>query len=649
MFILTTTKKMITLTCDKCGKEYEISEQQSKNRIKRNIPNYCKPCMREYSNQKKRDYYNNLSDEEKKAYNEKRNWYSRATDEQKEAHRQKMRDIQASKTPEQLEEERRKNSEGLKRHWKTVSEEDKSKRITNMHIGNREYWDNMTSEERSKQASDRYWNLPDEERKRLHDIYSARAIKHNAETPMEVKLERVKAMQKWHANLTPEQKKEFYQRTHAWWYKLDDNEKRNIADEKRAWYDNLSIEEKEDHVRQSTIQQHEQNKLHKRFDELVNGYHLNDIFRFVPEDPHTNHETRYLHVWDYGIYDKDNNLVMVVDIDGSLYHAISRDYDGSFSKEERDVVRSLSLTQRVKIYIIPEDNFDQSFDQMVKFLRMTYDEYVNYLFSIYRNVLFPEPRYSSKLLKNSYISLIKLSINNKYYQDISRNCRIGDMLIFNFHHSIYYGNYKGYMSPLELWMNDNALKKEIDSNRLYYTDLNPNRITQGFIISENAPRISVFSAAHAKILIEKYLSKYDVVFNPFNGFSGILLGTVSLNKKYIGQDISPIVVNESNELIKFISQFGIDAAVSQCDVLQSSGTYECLFTCLPDENEEYFEVITECKSCDEWIDICLQRFKCHKYLFIANNTERYKDNVVDIITINYGNRTIEKYVICIDS
>ena len=649
MFILTTAKKMITLTCDKCGKEYEISEQQNKIRIKRNIPNYCRDCMREYSNQKKRDYYNNMSEEEKKVYNEKRNWYSRATDEQKEAYRQKMRNIQVSKTPEQLEEERRKNSEGLKRHWKTVSDEDKAKRIENMHIGNRERWDNMTPEERSKKASDRYWNLPDEERKRLHDIFSATTTKRNAETPMEVKLERVKAMQKWHANLTPEQKRELYQRTHAWWYKLDDNEKRKIADEKRAWYDNLSIEEKIAHRRNTTMPLHSTNSLHQKFEEMFKHSHLVTKFTLKPEDIQVNGDN--IHAWDYGIYDTDDKLVMVVDIDGEMYHGVRFDYDGNWSREYLDESRSLSVPDGIKIFIIPEGTFTKSFELMLQTLIQNYDDYVDEMFKMYRTMGFPDIEYSDNELRASYNQLISLDCNDKMYYDISINTRAGDKIIQNYHKSIYRAHRKGKISPYEAWQNDDMLRQCIKNRIVYQTYLNPKKILQGFNISRIAPKVSVFSAGRARLLINKYLSDYDTIFDPFSGFSGRLLGAVSLEKRYIGQDISDIHVAESNQIIDFLNsnRYNVIAEVHQADSSVTTGTYQCLFTCPPySDKEVWLDVPVDLRTCDDWIDICLKNYNCKRYLFVVDKTEKYKDNIAyELRNRSHVTDNIE-YVICID-
>jgi hypothetical protein len=69
------------------------------------------------------------------------------------------------------------------------------------------------------------------------------------------------------------------------------------------------------------------------------------------------------------------------------------------------------------------------------------------------------------------------------------------------------------------------------------------------------------------------------------------------------------------------------------NIIDSDGEYECLFTCSPYRNkEEWCDIKTINKSCDGWIDECLSRFKCKKYLFVVDHTEKYKENIVDKIS-----------------
>lgn len=205
-----------------------------------------------------------------------------------------------------------------------------------------------------------------------------------------------------------------------------------------------------------------------------------------------------------------------------------------------------------------------------------------------------------------------------------------DDIIRVYHKSIWSANRGGCKSPLEAW-NDKSLVLKTALNRLRYIGhCTPIDIRNGFNIAKIAPKVSVFTIGRAEYLISKYLSSYDTVFDPFSGFSGRMLGSIGLKKTYIGQDLNEDHVRESNEIIQ---DFKIEkATVTQADILQSpGGEYPCLFTCPPYGGKEHWGSNVEEieKSCDDWIDICLSKFKCKTYLFVVDVTTKYKDKVVE--------------------
>ena len=737
------TDIILTLTCDKCGVSYSISEDTKRRRIKNGTPFFCKKCMKEHANNKRKMYFNSLSDEEKKKYIEKRNWYSKASDEQKALHAQKSKNNYAKRTAEEQAKINKKNSEGLKKHWANISENDKQERIKNMHKSNKEYWEKMSSEEKSERARQWMKNKTQEELDKLLEEYSLRMKKYNNSLSFEEKQQRTSSMQEWHNNLTKEQKIELYKRTHNWYYTLSDDEKFEYAKSKKEWYNNLSDEEKLIHFNQSmkywnsltdeekrliSLREQERwnnkseeeksiisinakdrwnnlsdeekrkfsndrinhwnnlskeeklmvskrqqerwnnlsneekaemtrkilsasgniNKFNQKFEKAFNESHLVNDYYFKPEEVLTN-ET--IHSWDYGIYTKsDNELVMVVDLDGAYFHADSCDYDGIHSKEEYDEKRSLSIPSNIKHFIFQELNFKKCFEVMTKILMLNYDEYVDYIFKMCRNIPFPSPKYSDIELLKSYHKLEIMKCDDKYHKSLSLNTRIGDRIINNFHESIYQAHRKGNISPYDAWYDDKLLRKVIENRIIYQTYLNPNKILHGFNISKVATKVSVFSAGRARMLIYKYLNDCNEIFDPFSGFSGRMLGAVSLGKRYIGQDISPIHVRESNNMIGFLRNNGINinAYVTQSNVLKSNGEYECLFTCPPYQDiEQWQDVPVSKRTCDDWIDECLSRFKCRKYLFVVDYTERYLDYVVDEIKNKSHFGSNSEYVILI--
>ena len=619
---------IISMKCDKCNTTYSITEDKRRRRNKAGIPNYCTKCMKEYANEKRKKYFDSLSNEEKQKYKDKRNWYAKATEEQKKEHAQKSKNQWINRSNEDQLLINKKNSDSLKKHWEKLSENDKYKRTLAMREANKKYWESLSSEEKTKLAKRWLDKLTEEERiKKLREL-SEKMSRYNESLDIEEKRLRAKNMERWHNNLNEEQKKELYERTHQWYHNLSEEEKLNYAQSRRDKWNELD-ENTKILIIKKKFKSVNKNNLNKKFESYFTSSYLSNQYYFKPEEVLSN-ET--IHSWDYGIYSKDTNeLVMVVDLDGSYFHADSCDYDGLHSKEEYDERRSLSIPDNIKYLIIQEKIFKKCFEFMMKIIISNYDEFINSIFKYCRSMPFPYPKYDDNELIKSWLQLKNMKCNDKYHQDISLNTRIGDRLIQHFHESIYHANRKGNISPYEAWYNDELLMKCIENRVIYQSYLNPNKILQGFNISKIAMKVSVFSAGRAKMLINKYLLDCNEIFDPFSGFSGRMLGAVSLGKRYIGQDISSIHVRESNEIIKFL-HIDDKATINQQDILQSNGEYECLFTCPPYEDiEQWQDVKPDKRTCDDWIDECLSRFKCRKYLFVVDYTEKYIDYVVDEI------------------
>lgn len=199
-----------------------------------------------------------------------------------------------------------------------------------------------------------------------------------------------------------------------------------------------------------------------------------------------------------------------------------------------------------------------------------------------------------------------------------------------FHKSIFEASYKKRKSPLQAW-NDKECVRKSALNRLRYVHrCRPEDILKGFSLTQLAPKVSVFKPSTAETLIKKYLNDFNEIFDPFSGFSGRMIGTARCNKTYNGQDINEKHVNESNEIIEFLKLR--NCSVIQQDILNDiEQVHECLFTCPPYGGKEHWNENEIEKTCDEWIDICLQKYKCKKYLFVVDETEKYKDKIVEVL------------------
>ena len=590
---------VVTLICDKCKGEYTIKGKSYRQRIRRGAPNYCNKCMKLYSIEKANITKANMSDERKAEYS-------------------------------------RKLSDANKKYWEQLGDELKQERFDQLRRQNDNLQMSMT---------------PDKKRELILKIAEGKS-KMTPEAIADMKSKMSRSMTAHHANMSSDEKQKFRQQIKDGMGKMTEKEKEDMKNAWVKWWNNLhqeermkhmtpaivglnnywntiSPEEKKSHVRKTIISSGGKNNLHRKFESYFRDSYISNSYYLSPEVVLNNNDV--FHSWDYGIYSKESNeLVMVVDLDGAFYHADDCDYNGLQSHEEYDERRSLSISNNSNIipHIIQEYNFSKCFEGMIKKLMLNYDEYVDQMFKEFRNMPFPSPHYSDRELLKSYNQLLKLQASE--YLDVSINTRVGDRLIQHFHESIYHAHRARCISPYDAWYNDELLRKCIENRIIYQNYLNLNKILQGFNVSKIAPKVSVFSAGRAKLIISKYLSDYDIIFDPFSGFSGRMLGTISLGKQYIGQDISQIHVNESNKIISFLRQFfDVHATVTQRNILDSSSTYQCLFTCPPyGDKEQWLDVPVDKRTCDNWIDECLNRFKCRKYVFVVDETERYRENVV---------------------
>lgn len=262
-------------------------------------------------------------------------------------------------------------------------------------------------------------------------------------------------------------------------------------------------------------------------------------------------------------------------------------------------------------------------------------------FNTFRDYDFPYPEYNLDYLVKQFDKLKSI--------DCSELKNRNDCLpiIYQFHKSIWSCNKKGYLSPYDGWYDDDILLKCID-NRLKYKGetLTLDNIRDGLTIAQLAPKVSIFRPYVAKYIINKYLSDFNIIFDPCAGFSGRMLGAASLNKSYIGQDINATTICESLLLKTFLHLPNVTLSVknSVCD----NGEYECLFTCPPYGDKENWGEVSDILSADEWIDICLNNYKCKRYVFVVDKSEKYQKYIKEKLSnkSHFSNNT--ECIICID-
>lgn len=334
---------------------------------------------------------------------------------------------------------------------------------------------------------------------------------------------------------------------------------------------------------------------------------------------------------------------ILIDCDGVWYHGYLSDPDGGWVLPDNDTKRLDVIPEGFIFKVIVEADFERGLRDLQNTIRSIDEDMFDYegdIFTWCREVGFPYPDYTDERLRKDYRSLYSLELENIKLRNWS-----GLSTIRQFHKSIWKDKVKGHKSVYEAWNDDKLLKKVIANRLIYVDNVDPSKVLNGFNISKISPRVSIFNPVLAKYLIKKYLDAYPVIFDPFSGYSGRLLGAAASGKCYIGQDLNPDHVNESNQIIQFHNLQNCN--ITYKDSLDSQGSYSCLFTCPPYGDLEIYLDNQVIKSCDNWIDICLQNFKCDKYLFVVNETEKYKDKVVEEISYTSYFRKSKECVILI--
>lgn len=382
----------------------------------------------------------------------------------------------------------------------------------------------------------------------------------------------------------------------------------------------------------------------------TNGSKLEDRVELFLKDNKITYTKHYVlknetfsHEFDFAIFN-ENSLNMLVDCDGLYYHSYLSDRDGKTVNNYSDEYRQLLIPKNTMFFVVVEKSEILTLNDILFYYNKTFDDYVNDIYLWCCNQEFPYPQYTDKVLLKSYNSLCNCNVPEKYNSRV----KYGYNIVNNFHKSLFKAHKKGKTSLFDAW-NDKTILKRAIKNRLIYkgSNLDCSRVLYGLSASGIAPKVSVFNPFLAKYLISKYLNDFTTIFDPFSGYSGRLLGCCSLGKSYIGQDINVNSVKESNNIISY---FNLYAKVICRDSTTSSGKYDCMFTCPPYSDKELWGGDNEYNyDCDRWIELCLANYKCKRYVFVVDDTVKYRDFIQErIVNKSHFGENYE-FVVVIDN
>ena len=260
-------EKYTKINCEKCGILHEVLSTTLYKRKYKNRPNYCKKCMKEYSIQKKKDYYNNLPQEEKDKYS------------------QRTKDQLAKRSAEEQAIINKKNSQSNKKRWSKISKEEKINHMQKMHKGRDAYFKNQTDEEKERMKiihsknRKNYWSkisLKDR-RKMLSKATNVSIKNYNnlSENEKKIRLQPFRDGHKKHfENMTDEEKK------------LHSELRREIQ---LQFWDNLTDEEYiEQCIKTSEGQKNRISNMSKeermKHNEILHNNHMKWRAKLTPED-----------------------------------------------------------------------------------------------------------------------------------------------------------------------------------------------------------------------------------------------------------------------------------------------------------------------------------------------------------------------------
>ena len=262
--------------------------------------------------------------------------------------------------------------------------------------------------------------------------------------------------------------------------------------------------------------------------------------------------------FDFAIFN-NNELKLLIEIDGIYYHGLTEDRNGKHVRGENDCECFSKVPENVKYIVCDEDNIENCFGEIVKVYDMDYDEWIKTIINDLPKE-FPFPKYDDKRLQKDW--------NHLQEWEWNKNSYVGSSIVRHFHESIWEAHVGKNISPVECWNNKELLEKTVKNRMIYSSRLSSQSIVDGFNVCKIAPKVSVFNPMLAKYLIKTYLNEFSEVFDPFSGFSGRMLGCCALGKKYVGQDINTKHVIESNRIIDYLR---LNASAKEQDIFIDHG------------------------------------------------------------------------------
>jgi hypothetical protein len=373
-------RRRIRLICTNCNVEWVTYQYWYNKKLKQDknyVPVCCK-CTRSTNGIGNKERYKNRTEEQKREFSEKRSkhmkqYWDSLSDEERKLHSDKILEYWNKLSEEEKMNRLYSLTEGNKQWWDSLTEEERKLKVDNLQEKCKQYWDSLSDEER-KLHSDKileYWNKLSEEEmvRKLQPLIDGKTQYWNSLTDEEKKLHSDKSKQWWGLlsdeekitysekhkqywnSLTDEEKKLHSDKSKQWWGLLSDEEKKLIINKIRSWWNSLTNNEYNDwdrkrhegynnyftnldsYITKTEIQFKQQLDLLK-FSNQIQDYEFQYVSQIIhdnfnelfPINPVTSSNVSPYHKWDFIIIRNDGSKVLV-DIDGSIHDPNKADYE----------------------------------------------------------------------------------------------------------------------------------------------------------------------------------------------------------------------------------------------------------------------------------------------------------------------------------
>ena len=303
---------------------------------------------------------------------------------------------------------------------------------------------------------------------------------------------------------------------------------------------------------------------------------------------------------------KDNKIDIAVEIDGEFVHGLINDVDYIYSRGDKDYKRFKQVGDNIKFLNCDSERVDELIETFDHVYNESYEDWLNEMLSSIPQD-FPCYSYDEKRLRKDYKNLCN-------YEEIKTRAKIGMSSIFNFHKGIFDEKRDELISVKEAWKNKDYIKEEVLNRNIYYSNLSSHSVLDCFQnCRDKVYYPHLLSPSLAKIIIDTYLPKEEIIYNPSNNCSSLLLGSCALNKRYICKCKNIQLTEETQNLIDFHS---LDAKIEN----EFPEIIPNLITEVENEEEIVYNITTQ---------------KSYIYIFVTNyHVPSYEDFLVQTFDLD---------------